>query len=393
MNLAAMQKAIRRSDVDGWLFCDFRVRETLAYSVLGLDREKHFTRRWFVFVPKAGQPRRLVNAIESGLLDDLPGTKTLYHSRETMIAGLRGIIKGAAKVAMQYSPGNNIPTISFADAGTVELVRSLGKKVVSSAELIQRLSATIDAKGFASHQRAGKIVQQTKDAAFALVFSRLQKRKSIGEYDVAKFILERFESGGLTSDNSVPIVGANAHAADPHFEPTAKQNTRIRKGDRLLIDLWARENTPSGIYYDITWCGYCGDTPPADYKARFGIVLAARDRAVAFIQDRLAKGRKIHGYEVDDACRSAIEKAGLGKFFFHRTGHSITHEVHGSGVNMDGLETRDDRLLLPGSLFSIEPGIYQRDIGVRTELNCYMDMKNKLHIAGAIQSELLTMKG
>ena len=195
----------------------------------------------------------------------------------------------------------------------------------------------------------------------------------------------------MTTDSSVPIIGANAHAADPHFEPTAKQNTRIRPGDRILIDLWARENKPGGIYYDITWCGFCGQKAPDDYRARFNIVLAARDRAVAFIQSRISAGKKVHGYEVDNACRAVIEKAGLGKYFFHRTGHSITHQVHGSGVNMDGLETRDDRLILPGSLFSIEPGIYQKDVGVRTEIDVYVDMKNKVHIAGAVQKELVVM--
>jgi len=387
-DLKATQSALRASGADAWLFCDFRGSDKLAYEVLGLDARKHFTRRWYYLVPRTGAPRKLVHAIEAGLIDELPGSKTSYFSRATLEPALRALLKGVKTVAMQYSPLNNIPTVAFADAGTVEWVRSFGVKVVSSAGLVQRLYATIDAADFASHVRAGRHVQRIKDDAFALIFKRVAARKAITEYEVAQFILERFAAARLTCDGAIPIVGANAHAADPHFEPSSKKSTRFKKGDRVLIDLWARENTPRGIYYDITWCGFCGSTPPRDYVDTFAIAMAARDAAVALVRKRIAVKKSVKGYEVDDACRAVIDRAGLGRYFIHRTGHSIGHEVHGSGVNMDGLETRDDREILPGSLFSVEPGIYLKEIGVRTELDVYVDLKNEVHISGPIQDQL-----
>lgn len=388
-DLKATQTALRASGADAWLFCDFRGSDKLAYEVLGIDPHGHFTRRWYYLVPKSGAPRKLVHAIESGLIDHLPGSKSTYFSRATLEPGLRALLKGAKTVAMQYSHNNNMPTVAFADAGTVEWVRSFGVKVVSSAELVQRMYATIDAEAFASHVRAGKHVQKIKDDAFKLIFDRVSRRKNITEYEVARFILDRFKAARLTCDGSIPIVGANAHAADPHFEPSAKNSPRFKKGDRVLIDLWAREDSPSGIYYDITWCGFCGAKAPADYVKTFGIVIAARDAAVALVEKRIAAKKVLKGYEVDDACRAVIERAGLGKSFIHRTGHSIGRQVHGSGVNMDGLETRDDRHVLPGSLFSIEPGIYRGAVGVRTELDVYVDFQNQIQIAGAIQRELV----
>jgi Xaa-Pro dipeptidase len=389
-DLKAMQAALTAAGLDGWLFCDFHARETLAYEILGLDPRGHFTRRWYCYVPKSGAPRKLVHAIESRALAALPGTTALYHSRATLESALRTLLRGAKTVAMQYSPRNNLPTISLVDAGTVELVRSCGVKVVSSAELVQRLFNTVDAAGFASHVRAGRHVQAIKDDAFKLIFDRVRRRKAITEYDAAQYILARFKAAKLTTDAS-PIVAANGSAADPHFEPSARNSARFKRGDRVLIDLWAREDMPTGIYYDITWCGFCGERAPEAYRRAFHLAVSARDAAYALIAARLSAKRKIRGYEVDNACRRVIEKAGLGPYFFHRTGHSIGHAVHDSGVNMDGLETRDDRELLPGSLFSIEPGIYRGQIGVRTELNVYVDMRSRPQIAGPVQHALLTM--
>jgi len=390
MNLKPIQTALSKQSLNGWLFCDFHNREKLAYSILGLDIRKPCSRRWFYFIPHKGTPLKLVHAIESGYLDALPGKKLIYSGWVQLHENLKKMLRGQKRVAMQYSPMNNIPTISTVDAGTVELVRSSGANVVSSADLVQRIYSVLDAKRFSTHQLAGVIVQAIKDDAFELIFSSIRKNKALTELDVQQFILARFKEENLTCGNHAPIVGANEHAADPHFEPTAKNTKRFKKNDRVLIDLWAKRDVPGGIFYDITWCGFIGTSPPPGYKKIFGVAVRARDTAIAFIEKQLAKKKAIRGWEVDKACRDVIAAAGYGPYFVHRTGHSIDTSVHGQGANIDGLETKDDRLLLPGALFSIEPGIYKGQIGVRTEVNVYIDLDGRAHVEGAMQKELLT---
>ena len=393
MNLKKIQSALLDQNLDGWLFCDFHNREHIAQRVLGLDNKKFASRRWFYFVPSSGAPKKLVHAIEPAMLDALPGGSDVYASWEQLHAKLRMLLSGAAKIAMQYSPLNNIPTNSLVDAGTIELVRACGAEVVSSADLVQRLYSLLDAKGWRSHQQAGVLIQKIKDDAFELIFSSVKKNKPITELDVQHFILKRFKKENLTCGHGGPIVGANEHAADPHFEPTAKNAKRLKRGDKILIDLWAKFDAPGAIYYDITWCGFIGDEPPAEYVKIFDLAMRARDAALDFIRESLAQKKTVRGWEVDKVCRNVIVAGGLGEHFVHRTGHSIDTSVHGEGANIDSLETQDDRQLIPGALFSIEPGIYlpQKKLGVRTELDGFIDLRGELRVSGNIQKSLILM--
>ncbi|MEN6450017.1 MAG: M24 family metallopeptidase [Thermoguttaceae bacterium] len=292
---------------------------------------------------------------------------------------------------MQYSPMNNIPMVSCVDAGTVELIRSLGKEVCSSAELVQFFEARVDEAGAASHRRAGVHIQRIKDQAFQRIIDALKSNRRITEYDVQQFILAEFDKANLTCDGEPPMVGVNEHAADPHFEVSAAGSAAIKENDRVLIDLWARENTPEGIYYDITWCGFMGRTPPVEYQKIFDIAVAARELTKQFIAKRLAAGEAVRGWEADDVCRNFIAEHGYGDAIAHRTGHSIHKHVHGNGANLDNLETKDDRRLIRNSCFSIEPGIYTGGIGVRTEIDVLIDAQGTLSVAGPEQQKLILL--
>ena len=390
MNLKQIQSALALTDSDGWLFYDFHNRDHIGYRVLGLDFKKPCSRRWFCYVPRTGKPLKLVHAIEPKMLATVPGATTVYRGHVDLHAALREMLKGARRVAMQYSPMGNVPTISLTDAGTVELIRSYGVEVVSSAELVARTYSTIDARGFELHQEAGRKVQAIKNDAFKKIFDAIKKGKKLDEYSLQQQIMERFVTENLTSGLHGPIIAANAHAADPHFEPTKKNSQVFKKNDRILLDIWAKVNVPGAIYYDITWCGYAGEKPPALYVKRFDIAMQARDAAIQFASDSLAAGRTVRGWEVDQACRNVIAAQGLEPFFRHRTGHSIDASVHGEGANIDGLETKDDRSILPNTCFSIEPGIYKAGIGVRTEVSVCVDAKKRVSVFGDIQTALVT---
>jgi Xaa-Pro aminopeptidase len=390
VDLAAIQAALGRRGLDGWLFCDFHHRDLIAYRVLGLDPGSLATRRWFYYVPSRGQPVKLAHRVEPHRLDPLPGRQEMYLSWRELHERLRSIVGSASRIAMQYSPMNDIPYVAVVDAGTVELVRSFGPQVVSSADLVQEFDAVCGPAGLAGHRRAGDLVQRIKDEAFAMMGEALRGSVRRTEHDVARFILSRFEEQGLTSDGAIPIVGFNDHPADPHFEPTAGNAYALRRGDTILVDLWARLKDPPGIYYDITWCGFAGQDPPARYRELFRVVCDARDAALEFVRRRLASGTPCHGHEVDDACREVVRKAGYAERFLHRTGHSIGVEVHGNGVNIDNLETRDDRLVVPGVCFSIEPGIYlEGEMAVRTEIDVFVTPDGTPEVHGPIQRELV----
>lgn len=391
MNVKTLQAAISATEADGWLLCDFHNRDPIAARVLGLDARAYNTRRWFYYIPRVGQPQKIVHSIEAKALDACPGIRYLYRGHEELHNALRSVLKGVRRVAMNYSPRNNIPTVSTVDAGTVELIRSFGVEVISSANLVAAMHSTIDARGLAAHQKAGKIIQTVKDEAFGLIFHAIKKGKKLSEFDVQQYIMERFAEEGVTSGSHGPIVAANAHAADPHFEPPAKGSSVFKKGDRILLDIWGKLNQPDGIYYDITWCGFAGEKPPADYVKLFALAVRARDTALQFARDAFAEGRTVRGNEVDQVCRGVIASGGYEKFFTHRTGHSIGTEVHGEGANIDSIETLDDRALLPATCFSIEPGIYASPIGVRTEISVCITPKKQVEVYGAIQTELLTM--
>jgi Xaa-Pro aminopeptidase len=389
-NIARMQEQIREAGADGWLLYDFRNRDTIAYGVLGLDAGKFTTRRWFYWIPVEGEPVRIVSAVESTKLDPLPGAKRVYLSWRELHQTLRETLGSATRVAMQYSPEGNVPYVSIVDAGTVELLRSFGYEVVSSAGLVQTFQALLGDDAYRSHLDAGERVQRIKDEAFALVGRELSASRTLTQYDVQQFIVKRFGEEGLTCMGEFPIVGTNEQPADPHFEPTKENARPIRKGDTLLIDLWAKLERPGSVFYDITWCAFVGAKPPAKYIEIFNVVRDGRDAALAFVQNRYAAGEPVYGWEVDDACRAVVEKAGYGRQFVHRTGHSIGEDVHWSGVNIDNLETRDDRQLVPGVCFSIEPGIYlPGEMAVRSEINVFITPDGKVDVAGEMQKHLI----
>lgn len=390
MDLAAIQGALRRSGFDGWLFFDFHHRDLMAYRILGLDATGFTSRRWFYWIPAQGEPVKLSHRVEPRKLDPLPGRQEFYLPWTELHEKLRGILGAPGKVAMQYSRMNAIPYVSVADAGTVELVRSFGHEVVSAADLVQEFEAVIDEAGYRSHVDAGVAVQKIKNEAFALMSDSLRAGRALTEFGVKEYIVTRFEEEGLTNDGENPIVGFNDHPADPHFEPTRENTYTLKAGDTILVDLWARRKSPPGIYYDITWCGFAGDHPPEEYVRIFRTVRDARDAALAFVRKRFAAGTPVHGWEVDDACREVVVKAGYGAAFLHRTGHSIGLKVHGNGVNIDNLETRDERLLVPGICFSIEPGIYlQGRMAVRSEIDVFVTPSGAVEVAGEAQVDLI----
>ena len=390
MNLKAIQNALKEKGIDGWLFYDFHNRDHLAYRILGLDIHKMTSRRWFYFIPAQGEPVRLVHRVERSKLDSLPGEKVLYHPWKELHSSLRDILGDSKAIAMQYSPLNNIPYTSIVDAGTVELIRSLGHEVVSSADLVQLFEAIIDASGFASHEQAGEKIHHIKNEAFTEIGKAITEGRTLTEYELMKFILRRFEEEGITPGEDVPIVGINDHPADPHFEPQEEGSYEFKKGDMVLIDLWGKMKEPGSIFYDITWCGFVGDEPPEKYQEIFHVVRDARIAAMSFIRKRFADGEPCFGWEVDDACRSVVVEAGYGDYFIHRTGHSIGEEVHGNGVHIDNLETKDERQLVPGICFSIEPGIYlEGEMAVRTEIDCFIKLDGEVVVSGEEQMELV----
>jgi Xaa-Pro dipeptidase len=380
MDILRIQEALRRQKLDGWLFFDHHQRDPLAYRVLGFQPLRHVTRRWYYLIPATGQPRGLVHRIEAGIIDSLPGDKLQYSSWQEQHAELARLLKGLTRVAMQYSPLCAVPYVAMVDAGTVELVRAQGVEVSSSAELIQEFEACHTDEQFATHLEAGRRVDKVCAEAFRFIGEKLSG--GVDELTVQHWVREQFRKAGMVTDSG-PIVGVNGHAGNPHYEPTPETNAQIHPGDFVLLDMWAKLDQPDAIYYDITWTGFCGE-PPDRVRQVFEIVRDARDRAI----DAVKSKRDLRGFEVDDAARNYILEHGFGDRFVHRTGHSIGTEVHGTGANMDNLETHDERRILPGALFSIEPGIYLEDFGVRSEVDVFVTA-NSASTTGAVQRELV----
>ncbi|MEJ2636501.1 MAG: M24 family metallopeptidase [Calditrichia bacterium] len=390
MNLKEIQAALQEQKADGWLFYDFHNRDAIAYKILGLDINKLTSRRWFYFIPASGEPVKLVHSVEKTKLDALPGKKVVYLPWKQLHQELKNILGNHKKIVMNYSPLNNIPYVSMVDGGTVELIRNLGYEIISSADLVQQFEALIDEGGYHTHVEAGKRIQKIKDEAFAEIGRLIGEGRKVNEYEIQQFIVRRFGEEGLTDDGDHPIVGVNDHPANPHFEPTPENSYVLKEGDTLLIDLWARLDQPGSIYYDITWCGFIGGTPPEKYVRIFNVVRDARNAAKKFVEDKFSRGETCYGWEVDDACRNVVKSAGFGDYFVHRTGHSIGTEVHGNGVNIDNLETKDDRKLVPGICFSIEPGIYlEGEMAVRSEIDVFITPEGRVVVAGKEQEELI----
>jgi Xaa-Pro dipeptidase len=389
MNLDRIQAALRDASLDGWLFYDHHHRDPIAAAILGLDEKAHVTRRWYYLVPATGEPRKLVHRIEQGRLDALPGAKTLYSSWEELHAGLESMLAGARRVAMQYSPNNDIMYVSMVDAGTVEFVRSLGNEVVSSADLVSQFEAVLSEDQMASHAQAQRAIDAIVAEAWKEIGSRLRAggASGISEYDVVAWLREAMRREGLVWDNG-PDVSVNGNTSDSHYEPTAAHAAPIREGDFVLLDIWGRLDKPRSVYYDITWTGVVGRAPSEREQRVFTAVREARDAAIAAVQSAFATGHAIRGFEADDAARAVIRKAGFGEFFTHRTGHNITHEIHGPGAHLDNLETHDERRLLPHTCFSVEPGIYLPEFGVRSEVNM-LTAPGKAWVTGRIQNDLV----
>ncbi|HLZ49935.1 MAG TPA: M24 family metallopeptidase [Candidatus Acidoferrum sp.] len=388
VDINAIQGDLRAARLDGWLFYDFRGRDPIAQGILQLPPGMR-TRRWFYFVPAKGTPRKLVHKIETESLAALPGEALSYASHEELSKNLGKLLGRAKKVAMQYSPKNAIPYVAMVDAGTVELVRSTGVKVVSSADLVQKYDACWSKDQLDSHLAAGVVIDRVVREAFQLAAKNVRERKNFTEYDLKQWILKEFEAAGVMADQG-PDVAVGAHASDPHYGPSLESASPIREGDLLLLDVWGKTKARGSVYYDVTWVGYLGAKVPEKMAKVFAVAREARDKAIALIQSSVAAGKPLEGWQVDHAARRVIEKAGFGKYFFHRTGHNIGQSVHGNGVNMDGLETHDVRHLIPGTCNSIEPGIYLPEFGVRTEVNVYIGEK-EARVTGAVQTEILAL--
>lgn len=391
MDVPAIQKALAEQDLDGWLLYDFRGSNPIARSVIGFDETQIGTRRWFYLVPRRGEPLAIVHVIEPRALAGAPGGAAVYRSWRELEALLRRHLGGMRRVAMEYSPGAAIPYVGRVDAGTVEMVRAAGPEVVSSADLVQFFEARWTPEQKALHDRAALGCHAAADAAFALVRERLAGGRRVTESEVQALISARFAEAGLFADHPC-IVAVNEHASDPHFETSAGPDDReIRRGDLLLIDFWAKvAGDPRAVYYDATWMAYCGQDVPPRMREVWEVVRGARDAAIAFVTDSVAAGRPLHGYQVDDVARTHIAERGYGDYFVHRTGHSIGYLVHGNGANIDNLETRDQRPLVPGLCFSIEPGVYLPEFGVRSEVDMFVG-DQAAEVTGRIQRELLLL--
>ena len=384
MKIPEIQRELAALGLDGWLLYDFRGINPIAQNVAGLA-EAHITRRWFCLIPAQGEPRWLVHKIETSNFTGVQGSVALYAGWEELNEKMRALLatpqpplsggqdgdSGIKTVAMEYSPNAEIPYVSRVDAGTLEWIRSMGVAVHTSAELAQRMEARLSEAQATGHQTSARLVLQAKDYAFKWIGSQLRDGKTITEYDVQQVILGQFDEMGLVTDYP-PIVAANAKSSDPHYAPTSTDTQEIKIGDFILIDLWAKQKDPDAVFADTTWVAYADTTVPARYVEIFDIVKEARDRAVRFIREKWDADERIHGYEVDDCVRGYITEKGYGEFFIHRTGHNIGTVIHGNGVNLDNLETRDARALISGICFSIEPGIYLTDFGVRTEIDVFL---------------------
>jgi Xaa-Pro aminopeptidase len=386
--LHEIQADLRTARLDGWLFYDFRGRDPIAHRILGLPNAMR-TRRWFYFVPAKGIPKKLVHKIEAESLVTLPGETLHYSGQDELRKNVKKILGRARNVAMQYSPKNGIPYVAMVDAGTVELVKSCGVKVLTSADLVQKYEACWTPQQLQSHLEAGKSIDRIVREAFALAAKSVREGKPLTEVGLQQWILAEFEKDDITTDEG-PDVAVNAHASDPHYAPSNERPTEIREGDLLLLDVWGKLRFSGSVYYDVAWVGYLGAKVPEKFDKVFKVIVRARDNAVALIQSSIAAGKPPQGWEVDRAARSVIEKAGYGKYFIHRTGHNIGQTVHGNGVNMDGFETHDSRHLIPGTCNSVEPGIYLPEFGMRSEVNVYVG-NGEARVTGAVQKEVLAL--
>ena len=388
-NLNKMQSIIAKMNLDGWLLYDFRGSNDLAQNILDIPKSSHLTRRFYYFIPRTGEPVKIVNAIEAFHLDHLPGKQLKYSSHASLSGHLKETLKSAKKIAMEYSPLNAIPYVSKVDAGTIEQIKSYSVEVVTSGDLISLFDAVWTEEQYRDNIPVANSLVDIALDAFKYIKEKTLASEKLTEFDVQQFIDGEISKRGYVTEPPI-IVGVNENSGNPHYAPDKDHFKEIKRGDFVLIDLWAKVNKESGVWADITWTGYMGESVPDKYVKIFNMVAEARDTAFNLVAGRFKQGKEVRGYEVDDAAREVITKAGYGEYFFHRTGHSITIDLHGSGSHMDDYETKDERLLLPSTSFSIEPGIYLPEFGVRTEIDVFIKPSGEVIATGdRIQKEVI----
>jgi Xaa-Pro aminopeptidase len=387
-DLPAIQSAIREFGFDGWLLYDFRGLNVLAQRVLGIDPEESGSRRFFYYIPVEGDPQKLVHRIETEALDHLPGQKRIYLRWQELHDELKSIVGGVGKIAMEYSPNNANPYVSRVDGGTVELIKSFGPEIASSGNLIQYFEARWTTEQWELHLEADRLNQAAFRLAWSLVRDSIKDGRTLRESELQNHVMSYYAANNMTTYHP-PIVAVGPHSGDPHYAPQLGSDSEIKQGDFLLLDMWAKMDVPLGVYSDLTKVGFVGDSVPEDYTKIFDIVAASRDAGIKLVEDAFAEGRALQGWEVDQASRDVIDKSGHGEFFIHRTGHNIGIETHGNGAHMDNLETKEERLVMPNTCFSIEPGIYMKPFGVRLEVNVFVDGESKVHVTGGVQTEVL----
>jgi Xaa-Pro dipeptidase len=390
LDIGAVQKALKADGLDAWLLYDFHGSNPVSFRLAGMGGAGHLaTRRWFYLIPQSGEPKALVHAIEQYNLDHLPGSKSIYAGRTQLHAGLTQLLKGLTRVAMEYSPNCAIPYVSRVDAGTIELIRGMGVDVVSSGDLIQQFESHWNDAAIATHRAASDKLYRIKDRAFEEVAKRLRDGVATSEYDIQQKMVGWFKDEGLISD-SAPCVSAQENAGNPHYLATAATHRVIRKDELVLLDLWGKLDKPGSVFADITWIGFTGPSVPDRMSKAFGAICGARDAAVNVVQDAARAGREVRGFEADKAARQVLIEAGFEDAILHRTGHSLGENVHGNGAHLDDYETHDERRLLPGSGFTIEPGLYFKDFGVRTEINMVW-AANGPEVTGPRQKAILSL--
>lgn len=388
-DVASIQQTLQEWNLDGWLLYDFHHSNPIAYEILDLH-DGLFTRRWFYWIPREGLPIKLIHSIEAKYFDELPGRNCVYSGWQEMNAHLEGLLAPVDSIAMEYSPRGAIPYISRVDSGTMELIRSFNINVVSSADLVQLFQSRWDEESLRLHQETVPLVMGLKDEAFRRIADRVAREEEVTEYQIQQWFLEQYDHHGLESD-SPPIVAVNEHSGQPHYAPTPQTDRPIQRGDFVLMDIWAKKAHPKATYVDITWTGFAGDEVPERYTHIFEIVASARDAGVNLAQQRWQEGVDVAGWELDNAVRSVIEDEGYGKFFTHRTGHSLDTSVHGNGVNIDNLETQDGRKLIAGLGFTIEPGIYLSEFGVRSEIDVFVGDQGPVVTTTPLQTEIIPL--
>lgn len=388
-DLDAVQSAITKFGMDGWLLCDFRGSNLLSTRVLGIDDDDVGSRRLFYFVGATGLPRKLVHRIEPAALDHLPGDKHVYLRWQELEEGIRTLVGDSKKIAMEYSPRNENPYVSKVDGGTLELVRSLGVDIVSSGNLIQYFESRWTEEQWQLHLEADRLNQEAFDRCWKMIADHVRAGKTLRETQVQQMVMDFYHDNNMETYHP-PIIAVGPHGADPHYSPQPGHDAEIIEGSYMLLDMWVKLSKPGGVYSDLTKMGYVGTDIPDELKKVFGVVAAARDAGIALVENRFANGSELYGWEVDKATRDVIDSAGYGDLFCHRTGHNIGQETHGNGAHMDNLETKEDRLVMPQTCFSIEPGIYiEGDFGVRSEINVFVDKDSKVHVTGGLQTEVL----